>query len=177
MSAGESGSTEKPDRGADADPGGDDSITAGSEFYYLREDESGHLYSDKLNIRMVNLNQLGKPADEEKMPELYHWAQLFKAQTWEEVEEMVADKKVNKDFVVTFKKLSAEEKIRMQCEAREDYYRVQADAAEYNQEIGYQKGASEQAAKYEAKLAEKDQALAEKDRQIAELMKQISAKE
>ena len=104
---------------------------------------------------------------------------------------MVADKKVNKDFVVTFKKLSAKEKIRMQCEAREDYYRNQADAAKYNHELGVQDGIRIQAAKDQAKLAEKDQALekkdqalekkdqalADKDRQIAELMKQIGAKE
>lgn len=141
--------------------------------YYMYESECRHLYSDKLNIRVLNLSQIDNPENEKRWPELYRWAQLFKAGTWEEIEQMVADNKVNKDFVFTLKELSAEEKIRQQCEAREDYYRRQADAAKYNQSLGYEKGYDTRAAENEAKIAEKDQKINEQAELIAKLMKQM----
>lgn len=53
--------------------------------------------------------------------ELYEWAELFKATTWEEIR-MLAEKNVYiADTVVTLRQLPADEKIRMQCQAREDF--------------------------------------------------------
>lgn len=138
--------------------------------YYFYEQECGHLYSDKLNIRMLNLSQINNPENEKQMPELYRWARLFKAKTWEELAQMVTENKISKDFVVTLRELSAEEKIRQQCEAREDYYKVQKDAARYNHDQGYDEGYGEG---YEKRAAEDDVKLAEKDRKIAELMEKL----
>ena len=50
------------------------------------------------------------------------WASIFKAETLEELEQL-AGKEVFENMVLTLKKLSEDEKIRMQCEAREDYER------------------------------------------------------
>lgn len=55
------------------------------------------------------------------------WARFFKAITWEELN-MLAKNNVNlKEAAATVHHLTTEEKIRMECEAREDYYRTQRD--------------------------------------------------
>lgn len=46
-----------------------------------RDHETNHIYSDKISIRMLQLNQLGNVEDEANMPELYSYAQLFRAKT------------------------------------------------------------------------------------------------
>ena len=48
----------------------------------------------------------------------------------EELEQLASGEEVFENMVVTMKKLSEDEKIRMQCEAREDYER--SLLAEYN---------------------------------------------
>ena len=75
---------------------------------------------------------------------------------------MLAEKDpIFKEVATQVKELTGEEKIRMQCEAREDYYRTQQDVRYY----------------YESQLNEKDKALAEKNREIAKLKEQLSNKE
>ena len=54
---------------------------------------------------------------------LLYWASIFKAETLEELEQLANGEEVFEKMVVTMKKLSEDEKIRMQCEAREDYER------------------------------------------------------
>lgn len=106
-------------------------------FYNL---DTAHQYSDKMSIRVLQLNQLGKETDEAKMPELYHWAQLFKAKTWEEMR-MLAEKSLAiRECVVTYTELSADEKARMMAEAREDYYRRQKDIELFGMEKGMKQG-------------------------------------
>ena len=51
------------------------------------------------------------------------WASIFKAETLEELEQLAGKEEVFENMVLTLKKLSEDEKIRMQCEAREDYER------------------------------------------------------
>ena len=51
------------------------------------------------------------------------WAGIFNAETLEELEQLARGEEVFENMVVTMKKLSEDEKIRMQCEAREDYER------------------------------------------------------
>ena len=51
------------------------------------------------------------------------WAGIFKAETLEELEQLARGEEVFENMGVTMKKLSEDEKIRMQCEAREDYER------------------------------------------------------
>jgi predicted transposase/invertase (TIGR01784 family) len=59
--------------------------------YFLYNLENKHKYSDKFGIYMLQLNQIGDPKDEKERPELYYWAQFFKATTWEEIK-MLAQK-------------------------------------------------------------------------------------
>lgn len=68
--------------------------------------------------------------------ELYEWAELFKATTWEEIRMLAEKNEYIADTVVTLRQLTADEKIRMQCQAREDY---EHDKASYIRQ-GYQEG-------------------------------------
>lgn len=75
---------------------------------------------------------------------------------------------VIKDASHTIYQLTQEEKIRLQCEAREDYYRRQ----NYVEEEFARKDAA--LAEKDTIIAEKDAALAEKDAEIDQLKKFLS---
>ena len=59
----------------------------------------------------------------QSMSELYYWAQFFKATTWEEIKMLAQKNETFKQGIVTLKELTADEKVKMQLEAREQYYR------------------------------------------------------
>lgn len=84
-----------------------------------------------MSIHVLQLNQLGKKEDEEAMPELYHWAQMFKATSWEEVKMLAKKDEGIQECVLTWKELTDDERARMQYEAREDYQRRLKDAELY----------------------------------------------
>ena len=85
------------------------------------------------------------------------WAGIFKAETLEELEQLARGEEVFENMVVTMKKLSEDEKIRMQCEAREDYERCLL--TEYN--AGKQDGI-EQGIKMEKQNTEKERQRADR---------------
>lgn len=108
--------------------------------YFFYNLDTAHKYSDKMSIRVLQLNQLGNREDEKKWPELYRWAQLFKAQTWEEMRMLAEKDDAIKECVFTYKELTADEKARMQLEALDDYYRQLGDAEECGLRKGMEKG-------------------------------------
>ena len=92
--------------------------------YQILDVEDGFLYSDKLCIKVLDLTQLEKAKGQsETDKKILKWAGIFKAETLEELEQLARGEEVFENMVVTMKKLSEDEKIRMQCEAREDYER------------------------------------------------------
>ncbi len=107
--------------------------------YYFYHYNTGHKYSDKMSIHVLQLNQLGKKEDEEEMPELYHWAQMFKATSWEEVMMLAKKNEGIEECVLTWKELTDDERARMQYEARLDYQRRLKDAELYGIEKGIEK--------------------------------------
>ena len=104
--------------------------------YFFCHLNTGHKYSDKLAIYVLQLNQLDDKENEKDMPELYHWAQMFRATTWEELHMLAEKNRDMRECVYEIKKLTADEKMRMQCEAREDYYRRLSGATKYGIEQG-----------------------------------------
>lgn len=108
--------------------------------YYFYNLDTEHKYSDKMSIRMLQLNQLGNEEDERKWPELYHWTQLFKAETWEEMRMLAEKDETIRECVFTYKELTTDEKARMQSEARDDYYRRLNHAEERGIKKGMEKG-------------------------------------
>jgi uncharacterized protein (DUF3084 family) len=105
---------------------------------------------------------------------LDYWAKLFKATSWEEINMLTENKPIINDAAKTVVKLTAEERIRMQCEAREDFLKTQNDVHYYYNTKLAEKDAALQ--EKNAALQEKDAELQEKDALIAELQRQLSEK-
>ena len=85
-------------------------------------------YSDKLCLHVLDLTRTDLATEEDKQYQIDCWAALFKATTWEELKMLAEKNESIAEAIETVYKLSEEEKIRLQCEAREDYYRRQRDA-------------------------------------------------
>ena len=125
------------------------------------------VYSDKMVLRVLDLKVVeellasgrepgaeelfGERAGAGAVPanyeELYEWAKLFKATTWEEMKKLAAENEDIAETIVTYHEMSEDEKIREQCEARERY---DHDKASYigmgrreGEKIGLEKGLSQ----------------------------------
>lgn len=108
--------------------------------YYFVNQKTNHIYSDKVSILVLQLNQLGKEKDEASMPDLYHWAQLFCAETWEEIIMLAEKNKEISECIVTLKELSEDERIQMECEAREKARRDAVAREDYVFDKGLKQG-------------------------------------
>lgn len=99
--------------------------------YKMINAKTQKVYSDKFILRVLQLTQIEKVPPEERDTELYYWARLFKAANWEEVIQLAQKSEVFEAAASTIKKLTAEEKIRLQCEARERYEHDRASFLEF----------------------------------------------
>ncbi|MDE7177358.1 MAG: Rpn family recombination-promoting nuclease/putative transposase [Lachnospiraceae bacterium] len=108
--------------------------------YFFYNLDTAHKYSDKVSIRVLQLNQLDNEANEKKWQELYHWARLFKAQTWEEMRMLAEKNDAIRECVFTYKELTADEMAQMQLEALDNYYRRLDWAEERGIRKGMEKG-------------------------------------
>ncbi len=98
-----------------------------SEFKLMNV-KNHEIYSDKFVLRVLNLKALEDDSIKKEPNDLYDWARLFKATTWEEIK-MLAEKNADiQETVVTLKELTNDEKIKLQCEARERYEHDMASA-------------------------------------------------
>ena len=84
-------------------------------------------YSDKLRLHVLDLTHIDLATNEDRRYQIDYWAALFKATTWEELRMLAKKNDAIAAATETVYKLSEEEMIRLQCEAREDYYRCQRD--------------------------------------------------
>ncbi len=138
--------------------------------YKLLNVKNHTLYSDKLQLSVVDLTQIALATEEDKQFQVDYWASLFKSKTWEELSMLAENNEYLKEATETVYELSQEEQIRMQCEAREDYNRrmlgIGRTIARQTRELKEK----------DALLAEKDSALAEKDSIIASLQAQLAEK-
>ena len=83
------------------------------------------IYSDKLKLLVVDLTCIELATEEDKDRHTDCLAKLFKATTWEEINMLASNNSMIENAAETIYRLSADEAIREQCEAREDYYRLQ----------------------------------------------------
>ena len=111
---------------------------------------------------MVDLTRIDLATTEDQEYNIDKWARLFKAKTWEDIRMVAAKNQMIDDAATTIYQLTADERIRQQCEAREDYLRRQR---------WIQKMLEEQ----RQQLAEKDQQLTEKDQKLTEQEQQLTA--
>ena len=121
--------------------------------YMLLNTRTHRLYSDKIKLSMLDLTRIDLATEEDKANELVYWAELFKATTWEELRMLAEKEPIFEEVATEVVKISKEDKIRMQCEAREDYYRSQRSVHGY----------------YEEKIAEKDAEIEQLKAELAKL--------
>lgn len=96
--------------------------------YQLMNVKTHVLYNSKFVMRVLNLTQIDGASEKEKQSDLYYWAQLFRATSWEEISMLAEKKEVINEAVTTIQKLNADERIKMQCEAQEKYEHDMASA-------------------------------------------------
>ena len=93
--------------------------------YYLTNENPEYLnrYTNDFAIYVLNLHQIynNKVIKQEQNSALYQWAKLFNAESWEEIQMLAEQNEVFDECVTTLAQLTEDEKIRMQCEARNDY--------------------------------------------------------
>ena len=80
-----------------------------------------HVYSSKFRICVVDLTQIELATEEDKQHEIDLWAKVFLATTWEEINMLAQNNEYLQEAVSGVRQLTAEEQIRQQCQAREDY--------------------------------------------------------
>ena len=98
------------------------------EFYaaYQFQNVKNHrVFSDKLQLRVVELNQINLATEEDKQYELDYWAHLFKVNTWEELKVMAAKNEYFEETAKTLYALGSDARIREECRRRNDYLKQQ----------------------------------------------------
>lgn len=124
--------------------------------YRLLNVKTHELYSGKFDLRMVDLTQIELATDEDKLYQIDYWARLFTAQTWEELKVMAENNNILSEATQTLYQLNADEILREQCRAREEY------------EI-HERFTRNKIAEQEAKIAEQEKELEELKKRIKEL--------
>ena len=111
--------------------------------YALKNRRTGHEFTGKIALHVLDLSYLEQVPEEERNSALYYWACAFKAKTWKEVLAMAEQSESIKKAVVTLHELSEDEKIRLQCEARERYRMDWQSSMRTNREKGREEGRTE----------------------------------
>ena len=110
-----------------------------SEFKLLNT-KNHEVYSDKFVLHVLNLRTLKDDSIIKEPVDLYEWALLFKAGTWEDLKMLAEKNEYIADTIVTLHELSDDEKIQQQCEARERYNWDMAAATSKGRMEGRQEG-------------------------------------
>lgn len=138
--------------------------------YKMLNVKNHHVFSDKLILRVLDLNQIKLATDEDKLFRIDRWAQMFRATTWEELR-MIAEKNpYMSEATARMYELNADEIVRQQCRAREEYDRherwMQKLYREAKQET---EAARQETAAIKQETAAANQKIAEQQKRIAEL--------
>ena len=111
--------------------------------YALKNRRTGYEFTGKIALHVLDLSCLKQVPEEERNSALYYWACVFKAKTWKEVLAMTEQSESIKKAVVTLRELSEDEKIRLQCEARERYQMDWQSSMRTSREKGREEGRKE----------------------------------
>ena len=146
--------------------------------YRLMDTVNHHLYTEKLSIGVVDLTRIDLANAEDKQYTVDRWAMLFKAQTWEEINMLARQDLHIQEAAATIYQLSEDERIRQQCEAREDYYRRQRGIEQrfrrVNNELHQLSGANSKLTKQNSKLTKQNTRLSDQVSQLSDQKSQLS---
>ena len=87
-----------------------------ADHYYsvirLMDEKTHVIYSDKLSLRMLYLNQLDRTSKEENEEEVYKWAKLISAKDWKVLREMAEKNEYMKVAVDEMEKINSDRELR-----------------------------------------------------------------
>ncbi len=110
--------------------------------FHIREDLRNRLYTDKLEVHILELPKLKK--NDYPETELLNWAKFMNAERQEEFEEMAEKDKYIEKAYEALKNISADDEKRLEYEAREkalrDYNYLMKSNWEAGEKIGISKG-------------------------------------
>ena len=138
--------------------------------YRLMNVKTHKIYSDKIMFAVLDLSKINLATEDDKQKGLDLWAALFKSTTWEELIALSKKSKGLKEAVSTVYAANADEKIRWQAWAREDYERRQNSMR--RQRDSLRRRMAELEAENAKQQAENARQQAENARQQAEITKQ-----
>ena len=88
--------------------------------YYLMNEKSHKIYSDKLRISVVDLTHIDLATDEDKLFGIDHWANLFKSRTWEELKVLAENNPIIDEAASTIYSISQDNILLEQIRARDE---------------------------------------------------------
>lgn len=91
-----------------------------SRFMFM-EEKDHKIYSDKLQIVVLQLNQINLATEEDKVHNIHRWARFFKATTWEELHMLAKEDAIFHEAATTIQQITAEEIHRENLRCREKY--------------------------------------------------------
>ncbi len=135
-------------------------------------------YSDKFTIHVLDLTQIHLAAKEDKDYNLDRWARLFNALTWEDFKMISAGDKSMQEAGEMLFTFNGDDRIRDQCEAREDYRRtwdgVKQSMDELQMKVEELKSLNK---KKDTVIEKKDFLISSLETQIAELRRKLQTNE
>ena len=123
-------------------------------------------FSDKLTLGVVDLTHIELATEEDKSFQIDRWARLFKATTWEEIKLMAEGNEYLMQATQELYECNADELIRQQCRAREEYYKYQRTV---------EKALKDTTAERDRLATERNQLAAEKAKALETIQEQQTA--
>ena len=93
------------------------------DSFRLMNVKTNKVYTDKFQLYIMCLPKADSPDREDRACHTDSWAKFFRAKTWEDLKMLVKEDEGIEAAVETAEKLLADDRVREQILAREDYYR------------------------------------------------------
>lgn len=94
--------------------------------YQMRNAKDGYLYTDRLNLLVIELNQEELATSEDIKYGITDWVRLFKSKTWEELKMVAQNNECMLSTVESLYLSNSDENIRKVARERDDFLRYQA---------------------------------------------------
>ena len=129
--------------------------------YMMQELENHNIYSSKFALSVLDLTQIDNATDIDKSYRLDHWARLFSATIWEDLNTLAKENPIMAEATNTINKLTEDELVREACFRRNEQLAHEAVIARKLEQL------TEENSKMSAAISEKDAALSEMDAAIS----------
>ena len=149
-----------------------------SSYMLINTENINYVYSDKLRISNIDLTHIDLADEKDREFGIVKWAQLFKAETWEELMMLAENDKTIDRAVSSAWQLTEDEKVFEQIRRREENERLWNSTVRRAEEAEKKaKEAEKKAEEAEKKVQSFEKELIEKDKLIAELKRKLSEKD